>query len=336
MFLCPPEWLKGIYMNSPAMVVFRKELKDATRSPFTLLLVLGLAAVIILSLAVASIEFHSKVADYQRYIHALKAAGGSVANLPPTFFALQLLRSSVEYLEIIGAIVAVVMGYGLIAKEKNRGTIRLLFSRPVTGAELAGGKLLAVAVIWGVVLALLALVIFAALGVIGGAALSGVEVAKLLIALSLSWLYLFAWSAGAIALAGGTRRLGTALIAGLVIWLVVVLIIPQIGDTMDPDNQVPGGLFKSLQVNKAHEKAVLAHFTGYESTRNLLEETSLSKRFERAGFAYLGVKEEFNQRSLGYIWNNQWANVAWLAGVSALAAILALIVNSKRRLLRKE
>lgn len=44
-------------------------------------------------------------------------------------------------------------------------------------------------------------------------------------------------------LASTTRRLNTALIVALVLWLVVVLIVPQIGDTMDPDNQVPGGLF---------------------------------------------------------------------------------------------
>ena len=30
------------------------------------------------------------------------------------------------------------------------------------------------------------------------------------------------------------------------IWLVVVLILPQIGDTLDADNQLPGGLFAAL------------------------------------------------------------------------------------------
>jgi ABC-type transport system involved in multi-copper enzyme maturation permease subunit len=323
-------------MNNPSLIIFRKELKEAARSRFALLLVIGLAAVIIISIAIAATEFHARVVDYQTYIQSLKAAGGSIANLPPQFFSLQLLRSSVEYLEIVGAIVAVVLGYSLIAKEKNTGALRLLFSRPVSGAELALGKMMAVAVVWGAVLSALGAVIMGSLVAIGGAALSGIEILKIITFLLAGWAYLFTWSAMAIALAGGTKRLSTALIAGLVIWLIIVLVIPQIGDTMDPDNQVPGGLFKSLKVDKSHEKAVLAHFTGYESARNLLEETSVSKRFERTAFAYLGIKEEFNQRSLGYIWNNQWANIAWVAAAAVLAAAAALILNRKKNLLRKE
>ena len=66
------------------------------------------------------------------------------------------------------------------------------------------------------------------------------------------------------ALTARSRVLANGLVAALVVWLVVVLIIPQIGDTMDPDNQVPGGLFAALNLDKPHETRILAKFGTYE------------------------------------------------------------------------
>ena len=323
-------------MNRPAVVILRKELRDVLRNRLLLLLVAGLGTVIVLSVIVAAAAFHTKVLDYQKYLNAMTSAGMAGNVTEPQLFALQLLRGAVEYLEIIGAIVAIVIGYGMAAKEKNRGTLRLLFSRPVGALSVALGKLLALAVIWLAVIVALAVVMVMSIRIVGGTGLSSPESVKLAIALGLAWLYLSMWSALSFGLAGMTRQLSTALVVGLMLWLGFVLIIPQIGDTMDPDNQVPGGLFKALQIDKPQEKAVMAHFSGYETTRNLLESTSISKRFERATFAFLGVKDKFNGKPLGVIWSGMWSNIVWLTIGSVIAAGLALTQNKKRNLLRRD
>ena len=55
------------------------------------------------------------------------------------------------------------------------------------------------------------------------------------------------------------RSLPNALIIILVIWLIFVLIIPQIGDTMDPDNQIPGGFFPEHAYSQTpRKKAIMA------------------------------------------------------------------------------
>lgn len=279
-------------MNSPTLVFFRKELHDALRNRLLLLLIAGLGVIVVLSVVVAAAAFHGKVVDYQNYVEAMKSAGMAESVTPPQLFPLQLLRGAIEYLEIVGSIVAIIIGYTLAAKEKNRGTLRLLFSRPVSGSSMAAGKVLSAAAVWAAVIAVLGVIMFASLRLVGGTSLAAMEVGKLAIALAFSFSY---W------VAGRSKRLSTALVIGLIVWLVVVLIIPQIGDTMDPDNQVPGGLFKSPQVDKPQEQAVMAHFSGYETTRNFLEETSISKHYERATFAYLGVKDKYNQQPLGLI-----------------------------------
>jgi ABC-type transport system involved in multi-copper enzyme maturation permease subunit len=322
-------------MNSATLVFFRKELTDALRSRLVLLLIGGLGVIVVVSVIVAAAAFHAKLADYQSYVDAMTKAGMAGNVNPPQLFPLQLLRGAVEYLEIVGSIVAIVIGYGLAAKEKNKGTLRLIYSRPIRISSAAAGKLLSAAVVWFVVIVVLGVVMVASIRLVGGTSLSSLEMAKLGITLGLSLVYLLMWSAFSYWLAGHTRQLSTALVIGLILWLGFVLIVPQIGDTMDPDNQVPGGLFKSLQVDKPHEKAVLAHFAGYETTRNLIEETSISKHFERAGFAYLGVKDVYNQQSLSFIGRDMWPNIAWLLAALGASVGLAVFQSKKRNLLRK-
>jgi len=321
-------------MSSPTLIIFRKEMRDALRSRLVLLLVLGLGVIAIVSVIVGAAAYHTKVLDYQHYLEALKQAGGT-PSAAPLYFALQLLRGAVEYLEVIGAIIAIVLGYAIVAKEKNRGTLRLLVSRPVSDTAVAVGKLLALAAIWLIVVVALGVVIVVSIRLVGGTFLSSSELTRLAISLGFAWVYLFMWSALAMGLAGLFRQLSSALVVGLIAWLVVVLIIPQIGDTMDPDNQVPGGLFAALQVDKPHEKAVMAHFGTYESTRNTLESSSVSKRFERASFAFLGVKDRYNQRSLGYIATGMRTNIMWLTIATFLASVFAITQTRKRKLLRK-
>ena len=58
---------------------------------------------------------------------------------------------------------------------------------------------------------------------------------------------------------------------------------------MDPDNQVPRGFLKSMGFDKTQEQAVMTKFTNYENTRDFIEQLSIAKHYERAGFALFGV-----------------------------------------------
>ncbi|MDQ6754898.1 MAG: ABC transporter permease [Actinomycetota bacterium] len=317
------------------MTLGGKELKDMVRSRFVLVLFLFLAAIVVLSVVVASADFRVKIAGYNHYVDALRASGSPVTAPPPQLFPLQMLSSGIEYLEIVGSLFAVIIGHGMIAKEKGRGTLQLMFSRPLGKYAFAGGKIFAVAAIWTGTVAGLFVVSAGTLLLVGNAPLGGHDFLLLAIAAAHTCGYLIMWSLLAMALASVTRQPGSGLVIGLVLWLVIVLIIPQIGDTMDPDNQIPGGLFASLQVDRAHEQAVMAHFTGYETARDLIEQTSVTKQYERATFAYLGIKNEYNQQPLGFIWAGTFNNTLWLTAGLAGSFVFALFSSTKRTLLRK-
>lgn len=323
-------------MSKSVLTIFSKELRDVLFSRYFLVLCGGLAVVVTLSLVIAAIDFHTQLNDYQQYLQALQQSGGASQQEAPHLSPLQQLRGSIEYLEIIGAILAIVIGYGIIAKEKYQGTLRLLFSRPLGAADVAVGKISALGIIWLLVLAVLELVMIVTLWLVGGTALDLPELVKLSLSMGAAWVYLMFWSTLALGLTSFTKELSTALVICFIFWLGVVLIVPQIGDTMDPDNQVQGGLFTLLQVDKTHEDAIMARFTGYEKARNYLEESSISKHFERVSFAFLGVKDKYDKQPVLDIWKDNMSDTFFpLAGLGLSVAFVISQCNKRKLTGRK-
>jgi ABC-type transport system involved in multi-copper enzyme maturation permease subunit len=321
-------------MNS-AWVVARKELLDLRRDRLFLVLVSFLVGAALLSVIVAAIAFRGELDAYHQYVRDLAASGGTTVPAAPKLFPLQQLRGGVEYLEILGALFAIVLGYGTIAKEKYRGTLPLLLSRPLGRFAIPAGKVLGLAVVWMLVVVILAAATTLSLVAIGTAPLTWHDLVRILIAAGLAWCYLVLWSSVAIAITALAPRLSTALVVAIVIWLVFVLILPQIGDTMDPDNQVPGGLFATLGVQKADENAVLAHFASYDGIRNGIEVSSITKHFERLSLAFLGIKDKYNQQSLAFILADVWPYAITLVAATVASVGFAIAATTRRTLQRR-
>lgn len=321
-------------MNS-IYVIVRKELLDIRRNRFLILLLSFILVAVLVSILVSALDFRVKIDAFNKYAAALRHAGSTIVPAPPQLFPLQLLRGSIEYLEILGALFAIVMGYGMVAKEKQRATLGLIFTRPVGRYQFALGKLIALALTWMVAVAAIFTVIAVVVDVVGSSPLHLVDFGRLAISAVLSWIYLLFWSALAMGLASFTRELRISLVVSIVLWLSVVLILPQIGDTMDPDNQVPGGLFNSLQISKKNELAVLANFAGFDKVRNGIEVSSITKHFERSTFAYLGIKDKFNQKPISYALVGTLPNLLSLVFGSLGAMLFAILTSTRRKLLRR-
>ncbi|WP_210509233.1 ABC transporter permease [Naasia sp. SYSU D00057] len=320
-------------MSSTATVA-RRELVALRRDRLLVVLLGFLAAVTLVSVIVGAAAFRAQLEAYQLYVQQLEQSGSSTRAAAPRLFPLQLLRGSVEYVEILGALFAIVLGYGAVATEKYRGTLPLLLSRPVGRFALPLGKLAGIAGIWLAVVVALTVLWTAAIVGIGSASLGPADLGRILIVGAFSWLYLVFWSALAVALTAVTSRLSLGLILAIVIWLTFVLIIPQLGDTMDPDNQVPGGLFKALEIDSSSEAAVIAHFATFEELRNFLESASPTKHFERLAFAFLGIDDDFNQKPIGVVWSGIWGYAVAIAAAGVAAVAAAALVTTRSNLQR--
>ena len=162
-----------------------------------------------------------------------------------------------------------------------------------------------------------------AIPLISGVALTLDDATRLFVVMSAAGLYAVAFFVLGFVAALWAKKLPNALLLAFTVWLSFVLIAPQIGDTLDPDNQVAGGVFKQLQIAKPQQIEILQSFSTYETIRNGIEVASPTKHFERLSFAVLGIKDTYAGQPLMPILAEKTSDLIWLFGI-ALALCLLL------------
>jgi ABC-2 type transport system permease protein len=317
-----------------ALTIARMELTDTLRGRFSRIVLTFLVLTMISSIIVASTSFGVKMDEFLAYSQALMANGNQADVPAPQLFPLQLMRGSLEYLEVLGALFAILIGYAAVAKEKQRGTLNLVFSRPIGRFALWGGKTLALAIFWIGFALITYLLTLSVVVIVGHAQLAGMDLVRVVLVVAATWVYLMFWTSLSMAITALSRNHNSALVIAIALWLLVVLIVPQIGDTMDPDNQVPGGLFNSLQIAKADENAVLDNFAAYNNARDSLEVSSVTKHFERFVFGFFGIKDKYNQQPISMVWTDLSLNAFVLFAFALASQVLSFISIQSKTLLR--
>ncbi len=315
-------------LTSPVEVIAKKDLRDALRNHFILVVTAFMLLASVVALAVAAIALKTDIATYNEARDALLALGKSAESIAAReFYPLRLLRGFVEHIEIIGAVIGILIGYLAAANERGRLTLALIVTRPVTQAQFLLGKVLGASAL--MIAGLAAVFAAAALGIylISGAGVVWADVLRLAIVLLAACLYALSFILLGLILALWMKSLPNALLAAFTIWLVLVLVAPQIGDTLDPDNQVAGGVFKQLSVPKPDQLEILKSFASYETIRTGIEAASPTKHFERFAFAVFGIKDIYAGQPLLPILKEKLGDILWL--LASAAALLVLLFSRR-------
>jgi len=294
------------------LIIAKKEYKDILRSRIFIYVLLLLFVLTIISLLVSGLVFKDQVLQYNNSLEILKSIGKTPVSAAPQLYPLNLLRGVVDYIEIIGAILGIFLGYISVFKEKNTKAIKLILTRPVKKKEIIYGKLLGNFIFVLALMLGVALLIVLMLPFVAGASLHFIDFIKLGIFVILSSLYILIFFTLSFLLSLQQKVIVNALVISFSIWLMFVLILPQIGDTMDPDNQVPGGFFKSMALTKPQEKKVMVNFKNYETIRTGVEQLSITKHYERTSFAVFGIKKQYNDMTLKDVFHDKWGDVLTL------------------------
>jgi ABC-2 type transport system permease protein len=311
-------------MNS-FYIIARKELVDILRSRIFAMTLTLLAMLILISLFISEAVFHDQVMQYNTSLELIKSLGKTPVIEAPKLYPLNLLRGIVDYIEIFGAILGIFLGYISVFKEKNTNAITLILTRPVTKIQIILGKMFGNLTFIFVLLSLIAIFIAGSLTWFSGATLSGIDTLKLLLFVVISSVYILIFYTISFFFSFNQKIATNALIISFSIWLVFALIIPQIGDTMDPDNQVPGGFFKSMGLSKDQEYRVMDNFTNFEFVRTGIEQLSLTKHYERAMFGVFGIKTQYNDMPLKQVLIEKLIDIYTILGFLIAGFLLNII-----------
>lgn len=290
-----------------------KDARIALRDRFLLVATLALAVAALISLITGTVAMRTDVATYMAAKEQLLALGKALGDIAqPEFYPLKLMRGTIEQIEIMGAVIALIAGYRAAVEERGRQTLALILTRPLSNWQFLAAKLLGGAGLVSLALAAVFAASALVLAIGSGVGLGAGDLLRLALVWGASSLYLTGVFAVGFALSLWLKSPASGLLYAFALWLLVVLVAPQVGDTLDPDNQVAGGVFAQLAIPKAEQDRIKAGFSTYETVRNGIEVSSVTKHYERLTFAVLGIKDTYTGVTLSAIWADKQGDALFL------------------------
>ena len=314
-------------MRSAISVIAAKDMRDASRDRVLAIVAGFLVLAALTSLVTGAVALATDVGTYEAAKAALLALGKTADSMrPPEFYPLRLLRGTIEQTEIVGSALAILLGHRAALSERGRPTLALILTRPLARWQFLLGKVLAGTGLLALGLAAVLVLCTVALPILSGVALTADDVLRLIIVWAASVVYALSFFLMSFLLSVRLASPPSALLLSFAIWLLLVLIAPQIGDTMDPDNQVAGGVFRALGIARPDQAVIMQAYAGFEAIRNGIEVASVTKHFERFSFAVLGIKATYTGLPLGPILIEKTTDVIviLLVALGFLTAVLAL------------
>jgi ABC-2 type transport system permease protein len=276
----------------PEFIVAKKEFKDYLTSK-RFLLIFGVLLLISIAAIIAGMgTYNSQLSSYNqdRQTLSLNSTAGAARSFQPQMPSMLLVFESFSAsFIIVGWLLAIAIGFDLISKEKETGSLKLLLARPTYRDSIVNGKIIGSASILIVSLAATFLVAVALL-LFGGIVPSGDDLVRLITFFLMIMLFSLAFLAIGIA-ASAIARNSTIAILLAIGFVVFSLLLPSFTSSIcdialgeAPTMMVPGtGSAQAGQgiVNIAYgggnqssriQMQINPEYTSYWNTRNQITE----------------------------------------------------------------
>lgn len=102
-----------------------------------------------LSVYVGSSTLSAELRAYQEATTMIRSGGSAVIPDPPVITALSTMKNSIDYVMMVGALLALFMGFDTISREQENKSLSLILARPLYRDELLMGKVLGAAFLLG-------------------------------------------------------------------------------------------------------------------------------------------------------------------------------------------
>ena len=236
--------------------------------------------------------------------------------------------------KVVLSLVALLFGFDQISQERERGTLRLMLSNPTSRARVLVGKWIGNFLSLSIPFLLVVLLGFAFVNLNRDIHFSADQLVRLALILSATLLYIALFLSLGILISTVTRKASTSVVALLLIWVMMVFVIPNLGNLLARQMvDVPSVAGLSEKRNQIWTREVLLliqegnrddHFSKINRDNGLLEEdyrnkynklVRLSKNINRispvSSFVYAvtdlagtGIGEEDNFKRVVLSYNN--------------------------------
>jgi ABC-2 type transport system permease protein len=214
----------------PEFIVAVKEFKDYMTSKRFLILFGVLVLAAIASVITGMADYNQQLSNYNANLQ--QAASSAYGRLTPEMpSSLIVFNSFSGTFSIIGLLLAISMGFDMITREKESGSLKLLLARPLFRDSVINGKIIGAVAMLTIVFAATFLVTIAIL-LFGGVVPTGDDFVRMVAFFVASLLYCLAFLAISMALSTVSKSSAMAIMLSIGIFIVSATLIPMFSDTI--------------------------------------------------------------------------------------------------------
>jgi len=208
-----------------------KEIKTAFKDNI-FIIITGLFVILsVISVYIGSSTKNAEMQAYQDILQMLKSQGATSFPAPPQIFHLSVLSNIISYVSMIGAVVAIFLGFETFSGERAAGMLKLIAVRPVYRDQIVTGKLLGGGAVIGLLLGVIMIFNISLFTVVSGMVPSISELARLLTFFLLAFAYLMVFYITTMYVSIKTNDSAFGFLLMMILWITVSFVLPQLADS---------------------------------------------------------------------------------------------------------
>jgi len=208
--------------------VAKKEFKTAFKDKIFIAITLLFILLSIISVYIGSSTKHAELKAYSDIIDLLKSQGSKAFPPKPEIFPLAILKNIITYVSIIGAMLAIFLGFDTFTSEKENGTLKLLLSKPIYRDQLLTGKVTGGALVIGAVLFVTLVFNMLLYSFASGVSTSVSDISRLSIFMLIAFCYMMSFYIATVFVSINTKDRAFGFMIMLIVWVGVSFVLPQL------------------------------------------------------------------------------------------------------------
>jgi ABC-type transport system involved in multi-copper enzyme maturation permease subunit len=214
-------------------VVARQEIRATMKENTFILLLVIFMGMTLASTYIGWSSGHTIQSVYNSTVAFLQEQGKAIP--PPPFESashLSLLKNMIIYIVLIGALLAITVGYLMGIRDRRAGVTRIIFSRNITKKQFLLGKVLAILFVLGSMLLIASIVSAVSSMLLSQITFTDVMRIAGFYGFSLVYLAGFSFLGLSFALTRNTSTI--ALLSPIIIWLAITFVLPELTSALYP------------------------------------------------------------------------------------------------------
>lgn len=215
---------------SNLLVLAKKEFKSSYKDKVFLMIVLLFLIMSVASVYIGSTTKNAEMKAYYDIVSVRQSEGGAIP-VAPEIFPLSILKNIIDYITMIGAVLAIFLGFDAFSSERENGTLRLLLTKPLYRDQLVTGKIFGASMIIGFILGITLLFNLALFAFTTGLLPNLNEVLRLFIFFLLAFVYMMSFYIASLYTSIKTQDRTFGFLIMMIAWIFISFVIPQLADT---------------------------------------------------------------------------------------------------------